>query len=230
MLNTCRWVVIAAALVVGGCAPGRGTAPEPSAGRNALRIIVTECLDPKAPGYCSRCPTPVKSACSVTSCLDTIDIWAQTPAFVAIRDRKMCGCSPRFVHGLAMPRGAVTGVEDPRRPNGIWAFAWQIALGQIVNPDEIALAVNPPEARSQDQLHVHIVRLLPQGRAAIEALDPVVIDDLNAVWQAAEAHAAKRRHAHYGVAVVSAGPGGYLVATTASSPELEFTQATCRRN
>jgi CDP-diacylglycerol pyrophosphatase len=227
MLTTGRWIVIAAALAA--CAPRPATAQQPSGDRNALRAIISECLDPNVSGYCNRCPTPVRGACGTNSCIDTIDIWAQTPEFVAIRDRKMCDCPPGFVHGLAIPRMRVTGVEDPRRPNGIWAFAWRAALAHIADPHEIALAVNPPDVRTQDELHVHIVRLRAQGRSSIEALHPVVIDDLDAAWQAAANHAAKNAHAHYGVAVVSAGPRGYLVATTAASPEREFTEATCRR-
>jgi CDP-diacylglycerol pyrophosphatase len=229
MLNTCKRLVIAAAFIACACASVPGATPQPADG-DALRVIVSACLDPNAPDYCTRCPHPIQGTCGVTSCAKTTDLWAETPAFVAIRDRKMCGCPPGFVHGLAIPRALVTGVEDPRRPNDIWAFAWQVALARIAHPNEIALVVNPPYARTQDELHVHIVRLLPQGRMLIEALDPEVIDDLDSAWQAAAKHAAKMGRPYYGVAVVSAGRRGYLVAATATSPELELTQATCRRD
>jgi hypothetical protein len=76
--------------------------------RNALRVIISECLDPSAPSYCSKCPTPIQGACGVTSCMDSLEVWGETPEFVAIRDRKMCGCPPGFVHGLAIPRTRVT--------------------------------------------------------------------------------------------------------------------------
>ena len=36
----------------------------------------------------------------------------------------MCGCSKDFIHGLAMPRSEVTGIEDIRRREEIWQFAW----------------------------------------------------------------------------------------------------------
>ena len=49
-------------------------------------------------------------------------IWALTEEYVAIRDLKMCPCGADFVHGLALPRFTVMGVEDPQRPNAIWRF------------------------------------------------------------------------------------------------------------
>ena len=50
-----------------------------------------------------------------------------------VRDRKMCGCPADFVHGLTIPLRRVTGVEDPRLPDDIWAFAWKAGLGRKIN-------------------------------------------------------------------------------------------------
>jgi CDP-diacylglycerol pyrophosphatase len=204
-------------------------AAEPAQNRNALRTIVTRCLDANVPSYCARCPTPIEGTCNVSSCWNSIDVWAETADFVAMRDRKMCHCPPRFVHGLALSRAIVTGVEDPHRPDGIWAFAWQVALTRISAPAEIVLVVNPPYARTQDELHVHIVRLLRKGRERIATRQPVHIDNLDEVWKAAADHAKRMGSGEYGVAVVRAPDRGYLVVSTHASPEWTFTESTCGR-
>ena len=98
-------------------------------------------------------------------------MWAKTKEFVAIRDLKMCGCPPGFVAGLALPRARVTGIEDPRRPEGIWPFAWQVARTRIPDERQIALAINPKDARSENQMHVHMLRLRPETRAWLDASD-----------------------------------------------------------
>lgn len=144
-----------------------------------------------------------------------------------MRDRKMCHCPPGFVHGLAIPRGYITGVEDPHRPSGIWPSAWRVAITRIPTPAEIVLVVNPPYQRTQDELHVHIVRLLMNGRELIDAQRPVRIDSLDAAWQAAAAHAKRMGYASYGVAVMWASDGGYRVVSADTSPEWAFTDSTC---
>jgi CDP-diacylglycerol pyrophosphatase len=141
----------------------------------------------------------------------------------------MCHCPPGFVHGLALPRAIVTGVEDPRKPDGIWAFAWQVAQTRIPDHAEIALVVNPPFQRTQDELHVHIVRLLEDGRQRIDALHPVRVDTLDEAWRAAAAHAMHMGYTSYGVAVVQGERSGYLVVSTDVSPEYAFTETTCAR-
>jgi CDP-diacylglycerol pyrophosphatase len=155
-------------------------------------------------------------------------VWAATGDFVAIRDIKMCGCAPGFVHGLAMPRDRVIGAEDPRRPAGIWSFAWGVARQRIADADEIALVVNPPDARGQDQLHVHLVRLLPDARTRLEARAPARVAELDAVWEAAALRAAEAGIGRYGVLVTRAPAGGFLVVPAATSPEREFTASQCR--
>lgn len=194
---------------------------------SALRTIVLHCLDATAPDYCKRCPQPLVGECVVTSCWNSTDMWAETPHFVAIPDRKMCQCPPGFVHGLALPRSIVTGVEDPRRPDGIWPFAWRVASARIAPTEEIALVVNPPFARTQDELHVHIVRLLDDGRAQIEARQPLHIVNLEDAWRAATAHAQRSGYQSYGVALIQSRSGGYLVVATDRSPEMAFTESLC---
>jgi CDP-diacylglycerol pyrophosphatase len=154
-------------------------------------------------------------------------VWALNQEYVAIRDLKMCGCPAGFVHGLALPRFTVTGVEDPRRPDGIWPFAWDVARARIPEEDEIALAVNPPELRTQAQLHLHLVRLLPGARAQVDALRPIRVERLEDVWPAAAEHAASRQLASYGVILIRGLDGGWLVAAVGGSPEGSFTRSRC---
>ena len=228
-VTAARWLIVTTALVAAGCSSDPARDTHSAANRNALRTIISQCLDASVSNYCARCPTPIEGTCGVTSCWNSIDVWAETADFVAIRDRKMCHCPPGFVHGLALPRAFITGVEDPNRPDGIWPFAWQVALTRIAASAEIALVVNPPYQRTQDELHVHIVRLLKNGRELIDARRPVRIESLDAAWRAAATHAKRMGYATYGVAVMHARDGGYLVVSTNTSPEWAFTESTCRR-
>jgi CDP-diacylglycerol pyrophosphatase len=154
-------------------------------------------------------------------------VWGVTREYVAIRDSKMCGCPADFVHGLAIPRTRVTGVEDPGRPDGIWAFAWEAGRKRIGDEAALALAVNPPGRRSQDQLHVHIVRLLPDARARLANAVAVRVTSLNEVWRAAARGAEAAGIKDYGVLVVRE-PEGYLVRVEEGSPEKMYTRARCR--
>jgi CDP-diacylglycerol pyrophosphatase len=197
--------------------------------RDALQRIVTDCLDTGAPRYCARCPDPQAGSCALDyPCTRTTEVWAVNQEYVAIRDIKMCGCGAGFVHGLAMPRFTVVGVEDPRRPDGIWRFAWDAARTRIPEENEIALAVNPPAWRTQDQLHLHLVRLLPGARARIGALRPILVERLEDTWSAATEHAASRGLTSYGVIVLLGSDGGWVVATDDGSPEGSFTLARCK--
>ena len=220
------WVVaLVAAAILAGCAPRAGGS------RDILWRIVSQCLDATAPGYCTTCASPIEGACGdAQSCKATIDVWAKTADYVAIRDIKMCGCPTGFVHGLALPRARVTGVEDARRPAGIWPFAWQTAQGRIADEQEIALVVNPPGLeRTQDQLHVHLVRLTPGARARLAADSPARAPRLDLVWDVAARHAAAKGLTAYGVLVMrDDAANDFLVITQRESPEYQFTAATCR--
>ena len=80
---------------------------------------------------------------------------------------------------LLIPTARVSGIEDPallspEAPN-YWAEAWRARrhverrADRPLGRDEIALAVNSAEARTQDQLHIHIDCVRPAVRAALRA-------------------------------------------------------------
>jgi CDP-diacylglycerol pyrophosphatase len=208
-------------LLAAGCASAGSS-------RDALLRIVTDCLDTGAPRYCARCPSPQAGTCDLQyPCTRTTEVWAETAEYVAIRDLKMCGCPDGFVHGLAMPRYPVRGPEDPRRPEGLWRFGWDVARSRIQEEREIALLINPPALRTQDQLHIHLVRLLPGARARVDALRPTGIARLEEVWLAVEQHAAGRGLAAYGVIVVQSFDRGWLVSADPGVTEAALTIARC---
>jgi len=210
---------LAAAMLLAGAASGG----------DALWRIVSDCLDSATPDYCSRCISPVEDSCGpARDCRSSTQIWAETDDYVAIRDLKMCGCAPGFVHGLALPRTRVSGIEDPRRPTAVWAFAWDVARARIPDEQEVALVVNPRSRRTQDQLHVHMVRLAPGARARI--VGAVAISAIGEVWEAAARAAAAAKLDDYGVLVVRDGVGsGFLVMVDPNSLEEALTIGTCRR-
>lgn len=198
------------------------------ANSNILLEIVQQCLRTDKPDYCEHCRAPqqIANCTGKTPCRATSEVWAENPEFVAIRDIKMCGCPPDFVHGLVMPKATVTGIEDSRRPDSIWTFSWQVALERL-KTHEIALAVNPLTKRTQNQLHVHVVRLRPGFHDKQSQHVVVTTRDLNAVWRLAQQAADERKMPEYGVLVSAAPNGEFLVTLTSQSPEGQFTQAVC---
>jgi CDP-diacylglycerol pyrophosphatase len=211
--------------------------------RDILWKVVDNCLkDDSSADYCKNCPAPLLShlaSCVDTSgsdpvaiCRETTEVWDKTGDFVALRDRKMCGCPADFVHGLALPLRKVTGVEDPAKPAGIWRFAWDEAVKRIgaEEKDAIVIAANPRAQRTQDQLHIHLARLADGARQKFLNLRPVRIKDLSEVWAVAAQHAAAAGLAEdgYGVAVVhDSASDGFLVAASADSPEKLFSVFSC---
>ena len=195
---------------------------------DVLLNVATQCINPKAKNYCSSCVSPRSDAnCpAANECKKTIDVWSENEQFVAIREAKMCGCPKDFVHGLAMPRNPITGVEDPKRQEEIWGFAWKAAQGQI-KTGSIALAVNPRTQRSQNQLHVHIARLDPKSISKISQYPHAYIDDLTRVWGVADRIAVKSALNEYGVLVTQSAPGQYMVLVTPNSAEKEFVLWSC---
>ena len=198
------------------------------ANSNVLLEIVQQCLRTDTPAYCEQCRAPqqIANCAGKNSCRATSEVWAENSEFVAIRDIKMCGCPPDFVHGLVMPKATVTGIEDSRRPDSIWTFSWQVALERLKS-HEIALAVNPLTKRTQNQLHVHVVRLKPGFHEKQSQHVVVSTRDLNAVWRLAQQAADERKMPEYGVLVSAASNGEFLVTLTSQSPEGQFTQAVC---
>lgn len=188
--------------------------------RDALWRIVTRCVGPDG----NSLPAPD------ANCPRLQEVWQSDREFVAISDIKMIGCGTEFVHGLAIPRRErVGGVEDPGRPDAIWDFAWRAAKARIAEEAEIALAVNPPTRRSQNQLHVHIVRLKQDGRQQLEQnAKRQAVKNPADIWSVAAKLADSRE---YGVIVVGQAGGEFLVAVTDSvdSPEARYTQGRCAR-
>jgi CDP-diacylglycerol pyrophosphatase len=197
--------------------------------RDALRTIVSSCLDIHAPDYCKHCPTPrLESPCAQNrGCKETTEIWEETAEYVVIRDRKMCGCAPGFVHGLVIPRARIRGIEEPRRPDGIWGIAWAAARRRIADEDAIALAVNPPGTRSQDQLHLHLVRLRSDARGLFDGSRSARVQKLDEVWSAAAKKAAAAKLTDYGVLVARHPESGFLVLVDEKSPEKVYTRGEC---
>ncbi len=193
-----------------------------------LLEIVQNCLNIKTTNYCQQCRAPQLSAnCpGISSCSSSIEVWAENDDFVAIRDIKMCGCPSDFVHGLVLPKSVVTGIEDDRRSDEIWQFAWNVAE-QRMPIQEIALAVNPKSKRSQNQLHVHLVRLKSDLNPKLKSSWVGTTEDLSQIWSLASQAAQARQMTEYGVLVTHSPQGGYRVALTSDSPEWEFTQAIC---
>ncbi|WP_244667465.1 CDP-diacylglycerol diphosphatase [Xanthomonas sp. D-109] len=81
---------------------------------------------------------------------------------------------------LLIPTVPVSGIEDPRArgagaPNWL-GLAWQARtrverlLHRLLPRELTSLTINPPSARSQDQLHIHIDCLAPQVRDQLQAM------------------------------------------------------------
>lgn len=82
-------------------------------------------------------------------------------------------------HFLLIPTARVTGIGDPAilspdAPN-YWAQAWRARqyvsqrASRLLGRDELSLAVNSVDGRTQDQLHIHIDCIKPAVRAALRA-------------------------------------------------------------
>ena len=174
---------------------------------------IVSCADPVSlwqapPGCQSRLPAPAK-ICPTIKFQDKSDAHA-----VVVNDSKMNACAnPEFVHTLTIPRNRVCGVEDPDRLTeaaGAWEVAWKAGVRLIPEVENIGLVVNSPLQRTQNQLHIHTVRLKPavpgggeSARRRLEAEGPVRVDRLDQVWHAAQIHAsAHGRSGGYGIVVM----------------------------
>lgn len=206
------------------------SAAQAANGRDILWEIVSTCLNTTAADYCTSCRWPrIDSSCSQTTlCKKTTEVWSESEEFIALRDAKMCECPKDFVHGLVLPRARVTGVEDPSRPDGIWAFAWNTGTGRVKDTSALALVVNPPGSRSQDQLHIHIVRLTDDALHRIARRPAVSVRSLDEVWSAAAKNAAAQDLSDYGVLVIQHPEGGFRVLVEKENFEKMYTKFRCR--
>lgn len=201
---------------------------------DALWDIVSTCVDDETSNYCA-CPAFARSCCGNAATPDADVVWARTDDLVAIRDMLMCGCKPPFVAGLALPRIRISGIGDPKRPEGIWPFAWSVAKARIRDERAIGLAINPRDVRTQNQMHVHLLRIRPEVRAWLE-LDPpappqgaiaLPLANLDGVFAAVEQKVGTARMEDSGILVVRQREGGWLaVITNRTSPQL-FTVNDC---
>ena len=182
------WMILAASLSIGALdAWAQCTALDAVVAKqrdNLMRLL--PCLND--PG----CPNLIQTEDLGRTCRSTTHVWARSSdgRFAVIRDLKMCtnATGPHdesFVHGLAIPLAPLSGVEDDRvyaapEQNGIWRLAWESALAKGLREEEIALVINPPGNRSQNLLHVHVVR---RNQAPLPA--GIEIADLTNVWQQA---------------------------------------------
>jgi CDP-diacylglycerol pyrophosphatase len=125
-----------------------------------------------------------------------------------------------------MPRKVVTGVEDPNREEDIWQFAWDVGIERI-EAESLALVVNPPSQRTQNQLHVHMLKLDQNARTRFDQYSTTYVDNLQSVWFVAENLAKTKGMNDYGVLVAKALDGKYLVLVSLYSPEAAFTIWKC---
>jgi hypothetical protein len=254
-----KWAAAVCAAALGSLAWAQDAeAPKPAAhhgNRDALWTIA-QCLADK--------PLAARPVSPLEAC-GTQVLAAQAPLAsdsVVIEDRKMSKCPANagakqsqpesfgYVHALAMPLYKMTGVEQTeRRPEGIWSLAWMTGVEYIKDTSELALVANPKaqdQFRSQDQLHIHIVKLKPGAKKDIlesrgaRRVEPTYVDSLVGidapVWKAAEENAAKLAaklgmpaglsSKAYGVAVVyDESRGKFAVVAVDESPERLFTQS-----
>lgn len=194
-----------------------------------LLHIVRECIDPSTRNYCAQCRLPQKSAgcLAAPTCRSTVEIWAEDNEFVAMRDIKMCGCPDDFVHGLVLPKATITGVEDPNKPDSIWPFSWRVALSRM-SEEDIALVVNPRLRRTQNQLHVHLVRLKQESRSQLRLHTVGEVTELSSVWRIAQRAADVRKTDDFGVLVFRTSPDNFGVVISSDSLEGLYTQAVCQ--
>jgi len=225
-----RAAALVAAAVAAGCA---ATHPPPPNTPSALWQIVSRCIGQERAHYCG-CPSFALSCCGERDTPDADVVWAKTADFVAIRDLRMCHCPPDFIAGLALPRARVSGIEDPNRPEGIWPFAWDVARMRIADERAIGLVINPVDARSQNQMHVHLLRLRPEARQWLDGDAPipfgvqvVPLATLDAVFAATLARVGPSRMRNTGVLVARGPDGGWRAALTNRASPQAFTVNRC---
>lgn len=209
--------------------PAMSIAAQAVAPSDTLLHIVQQCVDTSSQSYCTQCRLPQKSAgcLEAPACRATVEIWAEDEQFVAMRDIKMCGCPDDFVHGLVLPKATITGVEDPSRPDSIWSFSWRVAISRMAAED-IALVVNPRLRRSQNQLHVHLVRLKPETRSLMASNLVGQTSELSSVWGIAQRAADERQMNDFGVLVFQIAKNNFGVVISNDSPEGLYTRAVCK--
>jgi hypothetical protein len=235
---------LALGLAIGSPVAAAGT-PHDARGRkidgHALGRIV-QCLKDSSPPVRATPSSPARACGAVVFDAD------EGRDAVVIEDLKMSSCAanahadmkdPRsfaYVHALALPLTEVTGVEqEGGLPQGLWDLSWRVAASFIPETEDIVLIVNQVRFRSQDQLHIHLVRLKPGAKAEIlrpkpgsGRVPPVYIDRLSGspdpVWLAAERASGRGlKSGAFGVAVVyDEERKKYAVVAVEGNAEAEF--------
>ena len=87
-------------------------------------------------------------------------------------------------HFLLVPTARIIGIEDPAllspdKPN-YWSEAWRARqyveerAGRVLEREDLSLAVNSIQGRSQDQLHIHIDCIKPAVKVALQTHATVI--------------------------------------------------------
>jgi len=201
-------------------------------GQNSrLQKLVTSCIDTSGEDYCAACPWPRTNSSCVTAriCTKSTEVLRENGNYIAIRDKKMCNCpEPGFVHGLAIPRALIGGVESSNRPSGIWKFAWETAIDLGIHPMDVALAINPNTDRSENQMHIHITRLLPGARTGFQKEHTSRVESLDQVWRVSRENAARAGFIDYGILAIQGLDSGYDVIVSEHNPEHRYTIYRCK--
>lgn len=104
------------------------------------------------------------------------------PAYAVLKDLKGVG---QF---LLIPTARTSGIDDPvvvqPEAGRLFEAAWrargflEAKLGRTLPRDDVSLAVNSVDARTQEQLHIHINCVRPDVRNALR----VHVDEIGADW------------------------------------------------
>src|SRR5258706_518271 len=142
--------------------------------------------------------------------------------------------------GRVAARAAVPAVR-PARPDAIWPFAWDVARRHIADESEIGLVINPDDARTQNQMHVHMLRLDRGARALLDSLDPpsdgtwlrapaalvLPLPNLEHVFSTAADRIGSDAIGTHGILVARAKGAGYLAVLTARISPQVLTKSHC---
>jgi CDP-diacylglycerol pyrophosphatase len=146
----------AAALLAAAAIAALFAAPVSCANRDALREIVED-----------QCLVHWREQHESTPCeeVDVEDAAHPGSGYAILADRK------GGAHFLLIPTATITGIESPAlvapEATNYFDAAWRArrrlsgVVGRDIPRQAVGLAVNPPHARSQDQLHIHIECLRP---------------------------------------------------------------------
>ncbi|HXX54043.1 MAG TPA: hypothetical protein VEI28_05675, partial [Thermodesulfovibrionales bacterium] len=81
--------------------------------------------------------------------------------------------------------------------------------------------------RTQDQLHVHIVRLNDAGHGLIRSRDVSSLRNLANVWNKVDELAKEKGFDHYGVLVARSPAGGFIVFVSNGNLEHDYSISKC---